>query len=76
MTENIIKKTCKEQGLTYAQLGDLIGYGADTLRNTAQKEEVSEPMTKAIELYIETVHLKKELENTNTLKLILKEFTK
>lgn len=24
--ENIIKKTCKELGLTYKQLGELIGY--------------------------------------------------
>ena len=62
MTENIIKKTCKEQGLTYAQLGEQIGYSGDTLKNAASKNEISEPLQKAIELYMKTIEQDKELK--------------
>ncbi|MBZ7939503.1 transcriptional regulator [Campylobacter sp. W0014] len=74
MNENIIKKTCKELGLTYKQLGELIGYNGDSLNTMANKsnEELSTPLKKAIELYLETLELKKQLQNTETLKNAIK----
>lgn len=74
MNENIIKKTCKELRLTYKQLGELIGYSGDSLNTMANKsdDELSVPLKKAIELYLETLELKKQLQNTETLKNAIK----
>ncbi len=69
--ENIIKKTCKELGLTYAQLAEQIGYGENSVSN-ASRGEVSKAMQKAIELYLQTLEQKKELEKLETLRSTLK----
>lgn len=69
---NIIKKTCKELGLTYAQLGEAIGYKADTVNSVASTGKISDSMKKAIELYLQTLEQKKELEKLETLKSTLK----
>ena len=73
---NIVKKVCKELGLTYKQLGEAIGYSGDSLRNMASKEKVSEPVKKAIELYLKTVNLEKQLQDCETLKQALKNLMK
>ena len=67
--ENIIKKTCKEQGLTYKQLGELIGYSQGAI--AARQDKISEPLKKAIELYNENLKLYQELSDFRTLKTIL-----
>ncbi|HEB8470061.1 TPA: transcriptional regulator [Campylobacter jejuni] len=69
--ENIIKKTCKELGLTYKQLGELIGYSESAINNASRQEKISEPLTFAINLYLENLKLKEELEDFRTLKKIL-----
>ena len=69
--QNIIKKTCKELGLTYAQLAEQIGYGENSVSN-ASRGEVSKAMQKAIELYLQTLEQKKELEKLETLRSTLK----
>lgn len=68
---NLIKATCEKLGLTYAQLADEIGYGESAISN-ASRGEVSKPMQKAIELYLQTLEQKKELEKLETLKSTLK----
>lgn len=74
--DNIVKRTCKELGMTYKELGEAIGYGEDSLRNVASKSEVSKQLTKAIELYLETIELKKQLKSTEILKQALKDLIK
>lgn len=74
--ENIVKLTCKEFGITYKELGEAIGYSGDSLRNIASKAEVSDPLTKAIELYKENLALKIQLQDYNTLKQALKNLIK
>lgn len=69
--ENIIKATCKELGLTYKQLGELIGYSESALNNASRQDKISEPLKKAIELYLENLKLKEELKDFRTLKAIL-----
>ena len=69
--QNIIKKTCKELGLTYAQLAEQIGYGENSVSN-ASRGEISKAMQKAIELYLQTLEQKKELEKLETLRSTLK----
>lgn len=78
MSENLIKQTCKELGLTYKQLGELIGFNGDTLNNMASKsnDKLSLQLLRAIELYKETIELKKELTQLENLKTILKELIK
>lgn len=72
--ENIIKKTCKELGLTYAQLAEHIGYSESNLNKVASTGQVSNQLTKVIEIYLENLKLKKELENSNKIKQTLKEW--
>ncbi len=73
--ENIIKKTCKELGLTYAQLGEAIGYGENSVSN-ASRGEVSKAMQKAIQLYLRNLELEKQLNDCNILKEALKNLIK
>lgn len=70
--ENIVKLTCKQLGLTYKQLGEAIGYSEPALKKAIANDSVSEPMQKAIELYLETLNLKKELLNYENLKRAIK----
>lgn len=74
--KNIVKRVCKELGLTYKQLGEAIGYSEAAVKAAIAKNEISEPMRKAIELYKETLNLKKELDKLESLKIILKELVK
>lgn len=74
--QNIVKATCKELGLTYKELGEAIGYGESAIKMAISKDKISEPMQKAIALYIETLELKKELENSNKIKSTLREWLK
>lgn len=69
--KNLIKTTCKELNLTYKQLGEAIGYSESALNNAARQEKISEPLKRAIELYLENLKLKQELEDFRTLKAIL-----
>ena len=69
--ENIVKQTCKELNLTYKQLGEAIGYSESAINNAARQEKISEPLTKAIELYRENLKLQQELTDFHTLKAIL-----
>ncbi len=52
---NIIKTVCKALNLTYAQLGEQIGYKSDTVNSVSSTGKMSEPMRKAIELYLKTI---------------------
>ena len=42
--DNIVKRVCKELGLTYKQLGEAIGYSESALNNAARQEKISEPL--------------------------------
>lgn len=71
MSDNLIKTTCKQLGLTYKQLGELIGYSESALNNASRQNTISEPLKFAINLYLENLKLKEELEDFRTLKTIL-----
>jgi len=75
-TDNIVKKVCKELGLTYKELGERIGYSEGALNKAGHTGQISKSMQKAIELYLENLRLKKELEVCNNLKNTLKELIK
>ncbi|EHE0129435.1 transcriptional regulator [Campylobacter coli] len=70
--ENIVKKTCKELGLTYRQLGELIGFGEEAISKAARTENISTQMQKALDLYLENIDLKEKLKEMDNLKNTLK----
>jgi len=72
--ENIVKKVCKELGLTYRELGERIGYSEGSIRNMASKTEISEPVKKAIELLYEIEDYKKQLKDCEEIKRIIKKW--
>lgn len=74
--DNIVKRACKELGITYKELGEAVGYGEGAIKNSVSTGKISEPMQKAIELYLETVELKKQLKSTEILKQALKDLIK
>ncbi|HDZ4263994.1 TPA: transcriptional regulator [Campylobacter jejuni] len=71
-----LKKTCKELGLTYKQLGELIGYSESAIKSAIAKDEVSEPMSKAIQMQLEINQLKKELQEFENFKNFIKQLSK
>jgi len=68
--ENIVKRTCRELGLTYRELGEAIGYSESAISNSA-RGTVSEQLQRAIEMYLEIAQLKKQLSNCDKLKAAL-----
>jgi len=73
--ENIVKRTCKELGLTYRELAEEIGYKSDTVNKSASTGKVSEPLEKAINMFIEIRKLQLDLEEYENLKTLLKKAT-
>lgn len=73
---NIIKIACKNLGITYGELGELIGYGLDSVRKSASTGKISESMQKAIELYLRNIELEQKLSKSESFKNNLKEWLK
>jgi len=71
---NIIKKTCKELSLTYRELGEKIGYSEGALKTASSTNNVSEPMKKAIELYLKNLELEIALADFKTITSIIKKY--
>ena len=74
--ENLIKKTCKDLGLTYKELGEEIGYSEANLKNSVYKNQISKQLEIAINLYLKNIELQKEIDNTKSFKKSLKDFLK
>lgn len=74
MTAQDIKDFCKEQGLTYKELAELIGMTEGGLKNTFTTEKVSAQTEKSIELLKENLRLKKKLQDLEQLKILLNNF--
>lgn len=71
---NLVKQTAKELGLTYKELSKELGYSESALNAAARKDELSEPLKKAIELYLENLALKEKIKLTEAFKQNLKDF--
>lgn len=72
-SDNLIKQTCKRLGLTYKQLGELIGYSESAVKNAAVGN-VSEPMSFAISQYFKIQELEAKLKACDGFKQNLKDF--
>jgi DNA-binding transcriptional regulator GbsR (MarR family) len=73
---HLVKKVSKELGLTYKELGEAIGYSESNLRQAVSRNTISSQLKKTLELYLKVKKLEKELNKTNQVKEILREFLK
>ena len=71
---HLVKRVCKELGLTYKELGEKIGYTDGGLKNLVFKNQVTRNPEKSIELYLEILRLKKEVEEANRFRNVLQTF--
>lgn len=69
---NIVKRVCKELGLTYKQLGEAIGLSEGSIKRLATSDEINTQAVKSCEMLLEIKNLKEQLSNTQTLKTALK----
>jgi hypothetical protein len=60
--QNIIRRTLDHYNILMKDLASAIGMNVNTLRSQASKNDVPSQTTRSIELYIENIQLKKELE--------------
>ena len=70
--ENIVKKVCKELGITQKELAERIGYSESIVRQVSSNGNVSEPMKKAIDLLLENNSLRDSVKDLKTLADIIK----
>jgi len=71
---HLVKKVSKELGMTYKELGERIGYSESNLRQSVSTNKLSSQLKKAIELYLETISLKKKVDEAEEFKYILRAF--
>ena len=69
MSDNIVKKVCKELGLTQKELAERLGVSKPTIERWSAKGDIPESSIKMLELFLENQKLKQEL---NEIKAALK----
>lgn len=70
---NIVKRACKELGITQKELADQLGVSKPSVERWAQSGEAPEQAQKQIDLLLENVIIKQELEELKTaMKTIVK----
>ena len=71
--ENIVKRTCKELGITQKELAEMLGVNDGTVRKWASQTEPPEWGRKFLDLLIENKHIKEKYELfTNAFDMIKK----
>jgi len=58
---HLVKKVSKEFGVTYKELGEVIGYTESSLKKSVYDNKISIQLEKAIELYIKNIQLEKKI---------------
>ncbi|PAF52970.1 hypothetical protein BKH42_08515 [Helicobacter sp. 13S00482-2] len=71
--QNLIKKTAKDLGMTYKELGEAIGVSEGRIRQLAVSE-VGEQAQKACLMLLKINELESKLSKQDELKSLLKEF--
>nr|WP_315047610.1 XRE family transcriptional regulator [uncultured Campylobacter sp.] len=76
--DNLIKTTCKQLGLTYKQLGELIGLSEGRVKQIAilDNSEISEQVIKSLEMLIKIRELETEINEVREFKILLKRLAK
>ncbi len=71
MSENIVKQTAKELGMTYKELAEAIGVSEGTLSNATSTGKVSKQLEKSLELLRENYLMRNDFEIINKFKELL-----
>lgn len=71
--QNIVKRVCKELGITQRELAERIGMSADSLNVAVSNNKISKMTEAAVNLVLEVETLKKELLKYENLKNALKD---
>lgn len=71
--ENIVKRVCKELGITQRELADRIGMSADSLNTAVSSGKISKMTEAAVKLVAEVESLKKDLEKYENLRNAIKD---
>ena len=69
--QNLIKKTCKELGLTYRELGERIGLTEASIKRLATSDEINFQVEKSLQMLLKIHTLECELQNFRTIKQLL-----
>ena len=69
--QNLIKKTCKELGLTYRELGERIGLTEASIKRLATSDEINFQVEKSLQMLLKIHALECELQDFRTLKQLL-----
>ena len=73
-SENIVKKVCKELGITQKELAERIGVAEGTVnRWSAKPDTIPEQTIKMFELLLENKRLKEKEEKVNTIFKLLED---
>ncbi|MDR2099974.1 MAG: helix-turn-helix domain-containing protein [Campylobacteraceae bacterium] len=73
MSDNIVKKTCKELGITQKELAEKFGLTASAI--SQWDNEVPKTAQVALELMIENYHLKHKLQKIKEVRDIIDDLT-
>ena len=57
-------------------MGELIGYSESAIKSAMVKNEISEPMNKAVQMQLEIIKLKRELRLFKKFKNFIKQISK
>ena len=71
--ENIVKKVCKELGITQKELAEMLDIPAGTISRWASTEEIPKTAKIALELLLENKKLKEKVEILRQLKQVLED---
>jgi DNA-binding XRE family transcriptional regulator len=63
--ENLVKKTCRELGITQKELAEKIGVKPESLNSSLSRGKISNQVIKSIEMLIEIKILKNKLSDCN-----------
>ncbi len=72
--DNIVKKTCKELGITQKELADILKVNEVTVRNWSSKGNIPEMAQEFLKILIENKKLKEIAEKAKAVAKTLQEF--
>ena len=72
---NIVKRTAKELGMTYRQLGEAIGLSEAHIKRLAQSDDIGEQVKKSLQMLMRIDELEKETQDYKDFKILLKKLT-
>jgi DNA-binding XRE family transcriptional regulator len=71
--ENLVKKTCRELGITQKELAEKIGVKPESLNSSISRKKITNQVTKSIQMLQKIEILEQELQNCHKKEQTLQE---